>query len=100
MERYAKGVAFVAVEPEAVVGVREAIWILGPGSWESSSSSPDEDDTASVGGTSWIPEVDGRSVGRKGGTTGGFVEAEDVCLAVALVGGMVVGSALGFAFLG
>ena len=99
MERYAgDGVAVLAVEPEAVAGVREAIWILGPDSWESSSSSPDEDDTASVGG---IPEVDSRSVGMKGGMAGGFVEAEDVCLAVALVGGMVVeGSALGFAFLG
>ena len=74
----------------------------GSDAGELSSSSPDGNNSALVVGTSWIPEVDGWSVGRNGGTTGGFVEAEDFCLAVAGVGGTVVeGSALaGFAFLG
>ena len=105
MERYpgvrAPGVAITTVpEPEAVGGAGEAIETSGSDA-ESSSSSPDGNNSASVGGTSWIPEVDGLSVGMNGDTTGGFVEAEDVCRAVAGVGGMVVEGPAGvLAFLG
>ena len=76
--------------------------MLGSDVEELSSSSPDGNNSASVVGTSWIPEVDGRSVGTNAGDmTGGFVEAEDFCLAIAGVGGMEVeGPAGDLAFLG
>ena len=106
MERYpgvqTPGVAITTVPELEAGGVAgEAIEILGSDAEELSLLSPDGNNSASVGGTSWIPEVDGRSVGTNGDTTGSFVEAEDVCRAIAGVGGMVVEGPAGvLAFLG
>ena len=106
VERYpgvqTPGIAITTVpEPEAVGGVGEAIKMSGLDAEELSSLSPDGINSASVEGTSWIPEVDGQSVGTNGDTTGSFVEAEDICCAIAGVGGMVVEGPAGvLAFLG
>ena len=67
--------AIATVELDGIGGAGEDVGMSGS-DYELLSSSPDGNNSSSLVGTSWIPEVDGRSVGRKGGTEGGFVEAE------------------------
>ena len=69
------GEAITTVGPDGIGGAGEDVGMSGSNG-ELLSSSPDGNNSSSLVGTSWIPEVDSRSVGRKGGTEGGFVEAE------------------------